>query len=561
MTPSAPSQFRPRTMSSKEESSTLRLSPNSRSSSRSSSPGEMGFVVWRQHVAVVVVGVIIGSIGLYKQQQPVVSTTYGSISIQAPRKLSFSYSLARDANAFPRVDSFENVPRRWSPDLGGLDFETNQTMPSWHRKVDPDDYNHENKYREKLLDAVNFGRLHAVYEHYDDLDHNKHGCKRLKWSDNSHQTCNNFHELALDRDQDDYTRRYLGHGFDRDAWMFESLLGGTVVLKAHRIQPGENFDWKIGSRIFQEALILERTSDSPNTIDMYGHCYTSILVEPANEISKLIVEGKEYDGRGRISQALLDEMQVNDVYPFNNFTTEEKLDVALGMAMGLAALHGHPEGVMTNNDVNLDQFLVNRDGLVKLNDHNSGRVLEWSPANSVYCMNNVRSCGDYRSPEELSDGYVDEKSDVWPLGANIFALLSGLYPYYTEWEPSEVERQFSSRPPTQHIEKIIVSGIKPFLDERYRSRSLIEGRLYEIMEQCFKVDPFERVSSFEVVRHLQETKEMVEQAKREGTFSPEERPQQESLLEVRRRYWERIKKEDTNAQILMKVRDRRTEDN
>ena len=78
--------------------------------------------------------------------------------------------------------------------------------------------------------------------------------------------------------------------------------------------------------------------------------------------------------------------------------------------------------------------------------------------------------GDYRSPEEMAHEPIDEKSDVWPVGANIFGLLTGLFPYYEVWE-------------TEPIQELIYDGQKPYIDPRYKTRSYIEGRLVEIMEQ------------------------------------------------------------------------------
>jgi len=72
---------------------------------------------------------------------------------------------------------------------------------------------------------------------------------------------------------------------------------------------------------------------------------------------------------------------------------------------------------------------------------------------------------------------VDEKSDVWPMGANIFVLLTGLFPYHTEWERPQIER-------------IIAHGYLPDIDQRYRTRSFIEGRLVEIMELWYVSDDF-----------------------------------------------------------------------
>jgi len=85
-------------------------------------------------------------------------------------------------------------------------------------------------------------------------------------------------------------------------------------------------------------------------MDMYGHCYSSMLVEAGYEMSQRISQGEEYDGRGRISQKQLDEFQHDDVHPFNDFTPEEKLDIALAMAEGIAVMHGHFEGVIVNDD-------------------------------------------------------------------------------------------------------------------------------------------------------------------------------------------------------------------
>jgi serine/threonine protein kinase len=102
---------------------------------------------------------------------------------------------------------------------------------------------------------------------------------------------------------------------------------------------------------------------------------------------------------------------------------------------------------------------------------------------------------------------IDEKSDVWPMGANIFAILSGLFPYY-------------NINGTKLIEKVIANGTKPYLDPRYKERSFIEGGLYDIMEPCFEVDPAERIDIFTVVRHLREMKEAVIKERSNGDSVP-----------------------------------------
>lgn len=107
--------------------------------------------------------------------------------------------------------------------------------------------------------------------------------------------------------------------------------------------------------------------------------------------------------------------------------------------------------------------------------------------------------GSFKPPEEYKGGYVDTSADVWPMGNLIFALLTGLKPYYTESEESKIMQMTQEAP--------------PYLDPRYKTRSFIEGRLVLIMEKCHKMEPSERVDIFEVVRYLRETKQLAPQYK------------------------------------------------
>ena len=52
-----------------------------------------------------------------------------------------------------------------------------------------------------------------------------------------------------------------------------------------------------------------------------------------------------------------------------------------------------------------------------------------------------------------------------------------------------------------------MDGETAFIDERYRTRSYIEGRMVEIIERCWDYKPEERATIFEVVEYLRETKE------------------------------------------------------
>jgi len=74
----------------------------------------------------------------------------------------------------------------------------------------------------------------------------------------------------------------------------------------------------------------------------------------------------------------------------------------------------------------------------------------------------------------------------------VYSILTGLKPYYHKKSKEEAV-------------EAAMAGELPYVDPRYRTRSYIEGRLVEIMERCYRHDPKERASVFEVIEFLRET--------------------------------------------------------
>jgi serine/threonine protein kinase len=234
---------------------------------------------------------------------------------------------------------------------------------------------------------------------------------------------------------------------------------------------------------------LEHLSASDRIIDIYGYCGTI-------EAAKGDVVAEMVPTSGYIQHNNLDQKQIDDVHPMKNLTLLEKLDMALVMAESLADFHGYKGGVIAHRDVHPEQWLRTLDGKLKLNDFGSGEILDFDPWNQIYC--NVYPCysGCYHAPEELKCVRGNEAFDVYSMGNNIYVLLTGLWPYYSE--PEFDERVVATRK--------VKFGVRPYLDERYRHRSLVERRLVEIMEECWEIDFEKRVPIFEVVRQLADLK-------------------------------------------------------
>lgn len=351
-------------------------------------------------------------------------------------------------------------------------------------------------------------------------------CRRNNWQSKIFPVCNNFHESTLDRDFDrsntggdvlqEYSIHFRGHGYFRDSWLLErpdkhgtrnantkttgqsknsnssNDISSSFVWKSMRLKDYFDYDYDMMYQIHREAIIMERLTASERIVDIYGHCGTSIFAENMEEdVTPAIVPGDGY-----MRQKDLNRLEKTDVHPMNNLTAMEKLDMALVMAESLADIHGYKGGVISHGDTHPDQWLRSRNGKVKLNDFNNAEIFDFNEAENRYCK--IFRCfgGTFRSPEEFRCIRANEAMDTYSMGNNIYSLLTGLWPFYNFSEDDEAKVQGL----------MIDQKLRPLVDPRYRSRSLIESELVAIMEECWEWEPDRRISIFEVVRRLRELK-------------------------------------------------------
>ena len=76
----------------------------------------------------------------------------------------------------------------------------------------------------------------------------------------------------------------------------------------------------------------------------------------------------------------LDDAPLND-----HISPEEKLDIALGMAKSLEAMHGYSDGAIAHGDIQVGQFFQGNDGRIKLVDYNRAEPLLYDIKNEKYC--------------------------------------------------------------------------------------------------------------------------------------------------------------------------------
>lgn len=410
--------------------------------------------------------------------------------------VAFSPRVARRLDtSLLRPDATKPLREPMLTDLGGLDLMTlHHTALKFCRVIDPRDATILQAERSALFEDIDDDEVNEHYDHTDEVTGQKE-CVRNNWGHRPRPVCNHFHESTVSFESSAsqvqrYDINYLSHGYYRDSWLYKSKdqLAATTttadtqdddffIFKTLRMHEDHEFNYYSLRKVEKEALVMEALSASHLIVDIYGHCATSIIAEAMpGEITTAIVPGDvdDYD-RGHVKQSDLDALQQDDVYPLNNLTVTEKLDYAVLMAEAVAELHGYEGGVIVHGDLHPDQYLKAADGRIKLNDFNNGHLLLYSVENQTYCRFSSSYGGGYKAPEEFTGDYSNESVDTWAIGHGIFGLLTGLYPYYRTFSHST-------------IRKMVIEGRKPFVDDRYRNRSMVESRLVEIMEHCWEYE-------------------------------------------------------------------------
>ena len=295
------------------------------------------------------------------------------------------------AKRFHSTRSLEPLQYTEMVDYNGLLFASLKfASPSkFRRKIAPDDDLSYQANRNKLVLEMDRKFLRKEYDHFEERLQKK--CRAPNFASLYFPTCNSFHEWDLARDYDrvehsdlSYYDSYMfAHGYYRDAWMLkhadsnETTKSNNSILKTLRFK--HDFSIKDYFGIQKDALVMERLTSSPRILSMYGHCSMSMLVQPMPyEVEQYVVPGS-----GMIKQKELEEF--NDVKPMNQFNVSEKLGIALEMAESLAVLHGHSEGIIVHDDVQLCQWLRGYDNKLLLGDFNRAEVMEWNEKENRYC--------------------------------------------------------------------------------------------------------------------------------------------------------------------------------
>ncbi|MGB3414329.1 MAG: Stk1 family PASTA domain-containing Ser/Thr kinase [Microbacteriaceae bacterium] len=136
-------------------------------------------------------------------------------------------------------------------------------------------------------------------------------------------------------------------------------------------------------------------------------------------------------------------------------TAEQALDIMEAVLSGLAAAH---QAGIVHRDIKPENVLLADDGRIKLSDFGLARPSSSATATGQALLGTIA----YLSPELLTRGVADVRSDIYAIGIMLYEMITGKQPFVGE-QPMQIAYQHAND--SVGAPSLIVPGIPQELDE------------------------------------------------------------------------------------------------
>ena len=168
--------------------------------------------------------------------------------------------------------------------------------------------------------------------------------------------------------------------------------------------------------------------------------------------------GETPDGQLYISMPLYEGQTLHAHLAAGPLAVQRALDIAREMAGGLGAAHAH--GII-HRDVKPSNVMILPDGRVKILDFGVAKVRGLTATGTGAQIGTLA----YMSPEQIAEEGVDQRSDIWALGAVLYEMLTGRVPGSRTYVPPSTFRD--DVPP--QLDDLIATAIATLPERRFPS--------------------------------------------------------------------------------------------
>nr|WP_277603937.1 Stk1 family PASTA domain-containing Ser/Thr kinase [Agrococcus sp. ARC_14] len=191
-------------------------------------------------------------------------------------------------------------------------------------------------------------------------------------------------------------------------------LDRKVAVKVMHPHLGDDPEFR--ERFIQEAKAAARLAH-PNVVNTYDQGEDGDLAWLVMELVPSITLRDLLTDRGRI-------------------TPEQSLDVLEAVLAGLAAAH---RAGIVHRDLKPENILLAHDGRIKIGDFGLARAATANTATGKALLGTIA----YLSPELVTRGVADARSDIYAVGIMLFEMLTGTQPF-TGDEPMQIAFQHAN---------------------------------------------------------------------------------------------------------------------
>ena len=272
--------------------------------------------------------------------------------------------------------------------------------------------------------------------------------------------------------------KYVGLVFD-NRYRIEKVIGVggmAIVFKATDLLMRRTVAVKIlKDEVADDAESVRRFINESKTVAMLSHpnCTSIYDVSVRENIKYIVMEFVE----GITLKNYMQHREVLNLREIISYTTQI-----------LRALdHAHKKGIV-HRDIKPQNIMLLKNGVIKVMDFG---IAKRPNAETVTVTDKAIGTVYYISPEQVTGGEIDGRSDIYSLGVMMYEMATGQLPFTGDTPVSIALMQVNEEPTApreinphipQGLEQIILKAMEKDPAERYQSAEEMLGQLVKLRE-------------------------------------------------------------------------------